>query len=132
MQDIDQDKFERISELMASKGVPHEAFELLADLHPARIRAEARAEAAERAEMALALMFDMGQITRDKAVSMMRAAILADEPKEREPESSRLLECSVCGNLEGAPYEQGDACSMCGVGVYRRSEVERKLKEAKP
>jgi hypothetical protein len=37
--DYEQEKFERLSELMAEKGVRHEAFELLADFHPARVRA---------------------------------------------------------------------------------------------
>jgi hypothetical protein len=45
-----QENFERLSYLMADKAVRHEAFELLADLHPARIRAEAMQEAADRAE----------------------------------------------------------------------------------
>jgi hypothetical protein len=47
------------------------------------IRAEAKAEAlqdaAARAEMALAVMFDMGEITKSKAVSIIRAAIKGGE-----------------------------------------------------
>jgi len=50
-----------------------------------------------------------------------RAAILADESKEDGKERpSKLLECSVCGNLDGPPCEPGDTCSICGIGVYRR------------
>jgi len=42
-----------------------------------------------------------------------------DDGKPESETTNRLLECSVCGDLEGAPYEQGDTCTMCGVGVYR-------------
>lgn len=78
------------------------------------------------------------QIIRRASVALDAVtALLADEAEEAsKPESSRLIECPVCGNLEGAPYEQGDTCSMCGIGVFSCPPipitiVERKLKEAR-
>jgi hypothetical protein len=77
----EQERFERLSELMADKGVRHEAFELLADLHPARIRAKARAEALkEAADRAVKFCHDIFPWGSDGShAENLRAAITQEE-----------------------------------------------------
>jgi hypothetical protein len=92
----EQEKFERLSELMADKGVQQEAFELLADLHPARIRAETLREAAvvvdndfkaQRKKMELeGLREDTPQVSAfldgHRSAQLALAAVLSEEKQK--------------------------------------------------
>ena len=61
---------------------------------------------------------------------VISAAILGTEPaREGNTSKRQLLECSVCGNLEGAPYELGDGCCMCG-GTYIAAITEPAREES--
>lgn len=61
-------------------------------------------------------LHDLHELSTSIAESL-KAAILADEPKE--------LECSTCGRKESAPYDEGDSCYCGGKFLADEPKEER-------
>lgn len=97
----------------------------LSTIDPEAIRAEARAEAAER--LCNACLMKINLPCWKSPSCPYRASILADEPKEREAEP-----CSKCAERKGAP-----PCEFCGPPAWEayqdngddRGEDEESLQE---